>query len=189
MSHLKIGKYYGEDVSKKTYFFGDILGDGYKDITSIEMIVSSSNFSNKDFLFTRDFLIDYVDTLDIKNITIKEKHLLCEYSVLSYDEISEFYGADKAIVLINDNDNKLIHSLNVRKKSIISIYEDTLTKGEIDVLGLSLSINNLDTFDLDSVLLGIDKITYLNDNDKIIIKNILNGESQKGYSDDIYKIK
>jgi hypothetical protein len=85
--------------------------------------------------------------------------------------------------------NKLIHSLNVRKKSIISIYEDTLTKGEIDMLGLSLSINNLDTFDLDSVLLEIDKITYLNDNDKIIIKNILNGESQKGYSDDIYKIK
>ena len=138
MSHLKLGKYYGGDKTKKTYFFGDILGDGYKDITSIEMIVSSSNFSNKDFLFTRDFLIDYVDTLDIKNITIKEKHLLCEYSVLSYDEISEFYGADKAIVLINDNDNKLIHSLNVRKKSIISIYEDTLTKGEIDVLGFSL---------------------------------------------------
>ena len=151
------------------------------------MIISSSDFSNKDFLFTRDFLIDYVNTLDIKNITIKEKHLLCEYAVLSYDDISEFYGADKAIVLINDNDNKLIHSLNVRKKSIISIYENTLTKGEIDMLGLS--INNLDTFDLDSVLLEIDKITYLNDNDKIIIKNILNGESQKGYSDDIYKIK
>tara|TARA_Y100000385_G_scaffold34668_1_gene32542 strand:+ start:661 stop:1224 length:564 start_codon:yes stop_codon:yes gene_type:complete len=187
MSHLKIGKYYGEDMSKKTYFFGDVLEDGYKDITSIEMIISSSDFSNKDFLFTRDFLIDYVNTLDIKNITIKEKHLLCEYAVLSYDDISEFYGADKAIVLINDNDNKLIHSLNVRKKSIISIYENTLTKGEIDMLGLS--INNLDTFDLDSVLLEIDKITYLNDNDKIIIKNILNGESQKGYSDDIYKIK
>ena len=189
MSHLKLGKYYGEDISKKTYFFGDTLEDGYKDITSIEMIVSSSDFSNKDFLFTRDFLIDYFDTLDIKNITIKEKHLLCEYGVLSYDDISEFYGADKAIVLINDNDKKLIHSLNGRKKSIISLYEDTLTKGEIDMLGLSLSINNFDTFDLDSVLLEIDKITYLSDDDKIIIKNILNGESQKGYSDDIYKIK
>jgi hypothetical protein len=85
MSHLKIGKYYGEDMSKKTYLFGDILEDGYKDITSIEMIISSSDFSNKDFLFTRDFLIDYVNTLDIKNITIKEKHLLCEYTVLSYE--------------------------------------------------------------------------------------------------------
>ena len=189
MSHLKLGKYYGGDISKKTYFFGDVLEDGYKDITSIEMIISSSDFTNKDFLFTRDFLIDYVDTLDIKNITIKEKHLLCEYGVLSYDDISEFYGADKAIVLINDNDNKLIHSLNDRKKSIISLYEDTLTKGEIDELSLSLSINNFNTFDLDSVLLEIDKITYLSDDDKIIIKNILNGESQKGYSDDIYKIK
>ena len=189
MSHLKLGKYYGEDISKKTYFFGDILEGGYKDITSIEMIVSSSDFSNKDFLFTRDFLISYVDTLDIKNITIKEKHLLCEYGVLSYDDISEFYGADKAIVLINDNDNKLIHSLNDRKKTIISVYEDTLTNGEIDMLSLSLSINNFDSFDLDNVLLEIDKITYLSDDDKIIIKNILNGESQKGYSDDIYKIK
>ena len=189
MSHLKIGKYYGEDMSKKTYSFGDVLEDGYKDITSIEMIISSSDFSNKDFLFTRDLLLDYVDTLDIKNITIKEKHLLCEYGVLSYDDISEFYGADKAIVLINDNDNKLIHSLNDRKKSIISLYEDTLTKGEIGELSLSLSINNFDTFDLDSVLLKIDKITYLSDDDKIIIKNILHGESQKGYSDDIYKIK
>ena len=189
MGHLKIGKYYGEDISKKTYFFGGILEDGYKDITSIEMIVSSSDFSNKDFLFTRDFLIDYVDTLDIKNITIKEKHLLCEYGVLSYDDISNFYDSDKANVLINDIDIKLINTLNERKKSIISIYEDTLTKGEIDMLGLSLSINNFDTFDLDSVLLEIDKITYLSDDDKIIIKNILNGESQKGYSDDIYKIK
>ena len=189
MSHLKIGKYYGEDMSKKTYLFGDVLEDGYKDITSIEMIISSSDFSNKDFLFTRDLLLDYVNTLDIKNITIKEKHLLCEYGVLSYDDISDFYGADKAIVLINDNDNKLIHSLNVRKKSIISIYEDTLTKGEIDMLALSLSINNLDTFDLDSVLLEIDKIIYLNDNDKTIIKNILNGETQKGDSDDSSKIK
>jgi len=189
MGHLKLGKYYGEDKTKKTYFFGDILEDGYKDITSIEMIISSSDFTNKDFLFTRDFLIDYVDTLDIKNITLKEKHLLCEYGVLSYDEISEFYDSDKANVLINDIDNKLINTLNERKKSIISLYEDTLTKGEIDELSLSLSINNFDTFDLDSVLLEIDKITYLSDDDKIIIKNILNGESQKGYSDDIYKIK
>lgn len=189
MSHLKIGKYYGEDMSKKTYLFGDVLEDGYKDITSIEMIISSSDFSNKDFLFTRDLLLDYVDTLDIKNITIKEKHLLCEYGVLSYDDISDFYGDDKANVLINDIDVKLNNTLNDRKIKIISLYEDSLTKDEIEMLSLSLSVNNFDTFDLDSVLLEIDKITYLSDDDKIIIKNILNGESQKGYSDDIYKIK
>lgn len=189
MGHLKLGKYYGGDISKKTYFFGDILGDGYKDITSIEMIISSSDFTNKDFLFTRDFLIDYTNTLDIKNITLKEKHLLCEYGVLSYDDISEFYDSDKANVLINDIDNKLINTLNERKIKIISLYEDTLTKDEIEMLSLSLSVNNFDSFDLDNVLLEIDKITYLSDDDKIIIKNILNGESQKGYSDDIYKIK
>jgi len=189
MSHLKVGKYYGEDISKKTYFFGDVLGDGYRDITTIEMIITSSDFANKDFLFTRDFLIDYVNTLDIENITTKEKHLLCEYGVLSYDDISDFYDSDKANVLINDIDIKLINTLNERKKTIISLYENTLTKDEIEMLGLSLSINNLDAFDLDNVLLEIDKITYLSDDDKIIIKNILNGESQKGYSDDIYKIK
>ena len=153
------------------------------------MIVSSSDFTNKDFLFTRDFLLDFIKGIDINKITIKEKHLLCEYGVLPYDVISEFYGADKAIVLINDIDVKLIKTLNERKIKIISLYEDTLTKDEIDMLSLSLLINNFNTFDLDSILLEIDKITYLSDDDKIIIKNILNGESQKGYSDDIYKIK
>ena len=189
MSHLKIGKYYGEDISKKTYFFGNVLEDGYKDITSIEMIVSSSDFTNKDFFFTRDFLLDFINSIDINEITIKEKHLLCEYGVLPYDVISEFYGSDKTIVLINDIDVKLINSLNERKKSIISIYEDILTKNEIDTLSLSLSINNFNTFDLDNVLLEISNITYLSDDVKIMIKNILDGESQKGYSDDIYKIK
>ena len=189
MGHLKIGKYYGEDISFKTYFFGNILGDGYKDITSIEIIISSSGFSNKDFLFIRDFLIDYSNTLDIENITTKEKHLLCEYGVLPYDVISDFYDSDKANVLINDVNIKLINTLNERKKTIISLYENSLTKDELEMLGLTMSINNFDVFDLDSVSLEIDKIIYLSDNDKIIIKNILNGESQKGYSDDIYKIK
>jgi hypothetical protein len=189
MSHLKIGKYYGEDISKKKYFLSDVLEDGYKDITSIEMIVSSSDFTNKDFLFTRDFLLDFIKGIDINKITIKEKHLLCEYGVLPYDVISEFYGSDKSIVLVNDIDINLINSLNERKKTIIVIYEDILTKDEIDSLSLSLSINNFNTFDLDNVLLEIGNITYLSDDDKIIIKNILNGESQKGYSDDIYKIK
>ena len=59
MSHLKIGKYYGEDMSKKTYLFGDVLEDGYKDITSIEMIISSSDFSNKDYAssYVKDYFI------------------------------------------------------------------------------------------------------------------------------------
>ena len=37
MSHLKIGKYYGEDISKKKYFLSDVLEDGYKDLSLIHI--------------------------------------------------------------------------------------------------------------------------------------------------------
>ena len=74
MSGLKIGKYYGEDTSKKTYLISEILENGYTDITSIEMIVKASDFANKDFLFTKDFLTSYVSTIDINSISNKEKH-------------------------------------------------------------------------------------------------------------------
>ena len=44
-------------LSKKTYLISETLENGYTDITSIEMIVkASSDFTNKDFLFTKDFL-------------------------------------------------------------------------------------------------------------------------------------
>ncbi len=58
MGQLKIGKYYGEDINKKSYLISENLEEGYKDITSIEMIVMSADFINKDFLFTRDFLLN-----------------------------------------------------------------------------------------------------------------------------------
>ena len=51
------------------------------------------------------------------------------------------------------------------------------------MLSLSLSINNFDSFDLDNVLLEIDKITYLSGDDKIIIKNILNGNDHRNDND------
>ena len=53
MGQLKIGKYYGEDINKKSYLISENLEEGYKDITSIEMIVMSADFINKDFLFTK----------------------------------------------------------------------------------------------------------------------------------------
>jgi hypothetical protein len=188
MEHLKIGKYYGDDINKKTYLISEYLEEGYRDITSIEMIVMASDFTNKDFLFTRDFLISYTSGLDISNITTKEKHLLAQYTVLPYQDIVEFYDAEKADVLTNDVDNILIGDLKKRKENILSIYENTLSKDDFDDLYISLSTDNIESFDLDSVLLKIDSLSYLNEGDKSSTKNILRGETQKGYSDDIYKI-
>ena len=189
MGHLKIGKYYGEDISKKTYFFGDVLEDGYKDITSIEMIVKASDFTNKDFLFTKDFLTSYVSTIDINSISDKEKHLLCQYSVLPYDVIASFYDESKATVLVNDVDDTLINCLKTRKESVMGLFNTTLSSSQLSSLSIDLSIDNTSTFDLSSVITTIDNAGYLSNENKITIKNILNGESQKGYSDDIYKIK
>jgi len=189
MGQLKIGKYYGEDINKKSYLISENLEEGYKDITSIDMIIISAEFINKDFLFTRDFLLDYTSNIDLTTITNKEKHLLCVYNVLPYDDIVNFYDDIKATVIVNDVNDKLISDLKKRKENILSTYKDTLSKDDFDHLYTSLSTDNIDSFDLETVLLKIDTLSYLNEEEKSTTKNILNGETQKGYSDDIYKIK
>jgi len=187
MSGLKIGKYYGEDTNKKTYLISETLENGYTDITSIEMIVKASDFANKDFLFTKDFLTSYVSTIDINTISDREKHLLCQYSVLPYDDIVSFYDAGKASVLVNDVSDILINCLKTRKESVIDLFSSSFSPSQLGSLSTDLSINNTSTFDLSSVIATIDNAGYLSNENKITIKNILNGETQKGYSDDIYK--
>jgi hypothetical protein len=187
MSGLKIGKYYGEDTNKKTYLISETLENGYTDITSIEMIVNASDFANKDFLFTKDFLTSYVSTIDINSISDKEKHLLCQYSVLPYDDIVSFYDASKASVLVDDVDGILINCLKTRKESVIDLFNSNFSSSQLSSLSTDLSINNTSTFDLSSVITTIDNAGYLSNENKITIKNILSGEAQKGYSDDIYK--
>jgi hypothetical protein len=187
MSGLKIGKYYGEDTNKKTYLISETLENGYSDITSIEMIVKASDFANKDFLFTKDFLNSYVSTIDINTISDREKHLLCQYSVLPYDDIVSFYDASKTSVLVDDVDNTLINSLKTRKESVMDLFNTTFSSSQLSSLSTDLSINNTITFDLSSVITTIDNAGYLSNENKITIKNILSGETQKGYSDDIYK--
>jgi len=187
MSGLKIGKYYGSDVTKKPYYISETLEDGYSDITSIEMIVNASNFTNKDFLFTRNFLLDYTSNLDLTTITDKEKHLLCQYNVLPYDDIVSFYDVSKAAVLVGDVDDTLINCLKTRKESVMDLFNSTLSSSQLSSLSTDISINNTSTFDLSSVITTIDNVGYLSNENKITIKNILDGETQKGYSDDIYK--
>lgn len=179
MGNLKIGKYYGEDKTKKTYLFSENLEEGYKDITSIEMIISSSDFCNKDWLFTKNFLIDYTNTLDLDKITKKEKHLLCQYGILSYDYMVDFYDKDKVDVLLNDLEEKSNLVLEERKEKVLKIYEN-LEQSEKENLENALNKGEYTWGD---------DIYYLSDEEKITITNILSGDSQKGYSDDIYKIK
>jgi len=189
MGQLKIGKYYGDDTSKKTYLFSENLEEGYKDITSIDMIVMSADFTNKDFLFTRDFLLDYTSNLDLTTITDKEKHLLCQYNVLPYDDMINFYDDVKATVLVNDVNTFSIKSLKTRKENVIDLFNDILPSNHLNSLSIDISIDNTPTLDLSSIVTTIDSATYLSNENKITIKNILNGEAQKGQSDDIYKIK
>jgi len=189
MGQLKIGKYYGEDINKKSYLISENLEEGYKDITSIEMIVMSADFINKDFLFTRDFLLNYTSNLDLTIITDKEKHLLCQYNVLPYDDIVNFYDDVKANVLVNDVNSFSIKSLKTRKENVIDLFNDILSSNHLNSLSIDISIDDTPTLDLSSIVTTIDSVAYLSNENKITIKNILNGEAQKGQSDDIYKIK
>ena len=90
---------------------------------------------------------------------------------------------------MNDVNSFSIKSLKTRKENVIDLFNDILSSNHLNSLSIDISIDDTPTLDLSSIVTTIDSVAYLSNENKITIKNILNGEAQKGQSDDIYKIK
>ncbi len=60
MSYIKIGKYYGTDISASTYQFKEILDNDYLDISSVVYWFEVGSDAGVDYLYQRDGAIGFI---------------------------------------------------------------------------------------------------------------------------------
>lgn len=149
MSYIKIGKYYGLDVNAPIYQFKEVLDQDYLDISNVDTWFGAEEFANKDYLFCRNGVINFIlNNGGFSSLRESDKLIVAENFCVSKTERNQ---------VLNDDEQERYWSIFVSKSK-----ESRIRRWEAAKYYVSYRLSSLDSSDLaeDTLILNEKYIEY-----------------------------